>query len=105
TNALAKLASVEGNLTLDGQTTTISNALTVASTGVVNLINATTLTVSGDLGSSGQFYLGNGGSGNSVLNVNGTLTNNPGATFDLLIAGDTANVNALSNSGVLTIAT
>jgi hypothetical protein len=68
-------------LTLDGQTTTIGNALTVASTGVVNLIDATKLTVSGDLSNSGQFFLGNGGSGNSVLNVSGTLTNNAGATL------------------------
>jgi fibronectin-binding autotransporter adhesin len=103
TNALAKLASVEGSLTLDGQTTNIGNALTVASGGFVNLLNATKLSVTGNLSNSGQFLLGNGGSGNSVLNVSGTLTNNANGTFDLLAAGDTANVAALSNAGAITI--
>jgi hypothetical protein len=104
TNALAKLANVAGSLTLDGQTTNIVNTLTVASRGVVSIVNATNLSVNGNLSNSGEFLLGIGGAaGNNVLTVNGTLTNNANGTFDLLSRGDTANVSALSNAGAITI--
>jgi hypothetical protein len=57
TDALAQLSSVEGALTLAGQTTNVGNSLTVNNTGAVNVQQGTALTVTGDLNSSGAVQM------------------------------------------------
>jgi fibronectin-binding autotransporter adhesin len=110
TNALAKLNSVEGTLTLqNGQTNTItptSGTLTIASSGSVELsylsVTDTTLSITGNVNNSGELTTGFTG-GTNTVNVSGTLTNNVGGQVILYSSTDNINVNVLSNSGTLDI--
>jgi hypothetical protein len=108
TSALAQLGSVEGTLTLDGQTLTATpgtGTFTVTGSGTVNLQQTTALTISGNLTSSAYIYLGNGASdtGSNSLTVTGTLSN---AGFITLYApGDSvAAANLANTSGDIDLA-
>ncbi len=136
TNGLAGLSTVEGSLYLvNGQTNTVTpgspGTLTFNPGSFVNVGDATTLTVNGNITNSGTLYTGYyyyygggntlnitgsltnngtltmygayyyGGSGDT-LNLTGGLTNSAGATFNLLDnSGDVANVGTLTNQGSL----
>jgi hypothetical protein len=110
TQALAKLNSVEGTLTLqNGITNTVtptSGTLTIASGGTVSLSDLastiTTLSITGNVSNSGELTTGFSGGANTV-NVSGTLTNNAGGQVIMYSSTDSINVNALSNSGTLDI--
>ncbi len=83
-SALANLGSVEGTLTLQGQTLTATPGTgTFSNSGIMNLQQATALTISGDLTNSNTISTGNFAStGNNSLTVSGTLTNNGGIYMD-----------------------
>ncbi len=107
TSALAKLTSIEGNLTVNN---TQSNAitpnggtLTISNTGQFSIEGGTKLSLTGNVNNSGTFTSGFSGP-NNTINVSGTFTNNSGAQLNLDGAGDVVNFNALSNSGTVTIA-
>ena len=107
TSAIAKLTSVEGELTLNNGKTTnaitpTSGTLTISSTGNFGVEAATTLALTGNVNNSGTFSTGFSG-GNNTVTVSGTFTNNAGATASLESAGDVLNVKSLANSGTFTI--
>jgi hypothetical protein len=109
TQALAKLNSIEGTLTIDNGTTNsitpTSGTLTIATGGLLSVNVAstpTTVAITGNVTNSGEIETGFSGGTNAVT-VSGTLTNNAGATLFMYGASDTLNVNALSNSGTIYI--
>jgi len=112
TNGLANLTSVEGTLNLNnGAATAVTpsgGTLTISSSGNLNLSDGfasttpTTLSITGNVNNSGSFTTGFSG-GTNTVNVNGTFTNNAGASLRVGHAGDVANLNALSNSGIVTV--
>ena len=64
-----------------GDTATIGS---VVNSGFIDLENNSTLTVKGDVNNSGSIYTSfYGGSGGNTLEIDGTLTNSPGAQFAL----------------------
>jgi len=81
-----------------GDSATIGSVTNTA-TGFVDLENASTLTVKGDVNNSGFLSTGYFYGTGSTLNINGTLNNYSGATFGVLRSGDIANVSELNNSG------
>jgi hypothetical protein len=101
-SGLAKLAGVEGTLTLEGQTLTATpGGGTLTTPGTVNLQQTTVMTVSGNLSNSGTINTGNGVSdtGNNSLAVSGALTNtgaiNLNGTGDsLTVTGGFSNSNS-----------
>ncbi len=105
-NAFYQLNSVEGTLSLRGQSfTDTAGSGTLTNSGSFYLdANAvgtvSNLTISGNLNNSGTFYLGQQYGylgGGSTLNVTGTLTN--GGTFALYYINPTADLGALNNRG------
>jgi fibronectin-binding autotransporter adhesin len=109
TNALAKLTSVEGSLSLDNAQTAMTmtpmgGTLTIAKGGAFEVGAGSTVNLTGNVSNSGIFTTGfDGGSG--TVNVSGTFTNNAGAQLNMDHSGDVLNVNALNNSGTLNLAT
>src|SRR5271157_5689392 len=106
-NAFSTLSSIEGEVLLGGQTTTITpGGGTLTNTGTFGIGAATTLTINGDVVNSGflstSYYVGGS---SSTLDISGTLTNKSGALFYLYGNGDIANVGAFSNNGTLYIGT
>ncbi|HMD96843.1 MAG TPA: hypothetical protein VKM93_05860 [Terriglobia bacterium] len=98
-SALANLGSVEGTLTLEGQTLTATPGTSpFSNSGTMNLQQGTALTISGDLTNSGTIYTGNGASdtGNNSLTVSGMLTNSGNLLMEA--AGDSLKAD-LTNSG------
>jgi fibronectin-binding autotransporter adhesin len=110
TNGLAKLTTVAGTLNLqNNQTTTITptgGTLTIASGGEVELSGAspstTTLSITGNVSSSGDFETGFQG-GKNIVNVSGTFTTLAGSQTILYGTSDVVNAGVLSNSGLLQI--
>jgi len=91
TNALAKLSSVEGTLTLVGQTTNIGNALT--NSGIVNAEQGTTLSVNGNLTNSGTVNV------QSSTVSTGAFSNSPGAEVNVLGGGTLTVAGNFTNAG------
>ena len=84
----------------DPDYTATIGGVTNSGSGVIDLENASALTVSGDVNNSGTLSTsGFGGSGGNALNVAGNLNNNSGGTFSLNGSGDVANVGMLNNLG------
>jgi fibronectin-binding autotransporter adhesin len=108
--ALANLTTVAGTLELNNnQSNTITpggGTLTVASGGSLDLSDpsatTTSLAITGSVSNSGNFTTGFSG-GTNTVNVSGTFTNVAGGELILYGTNDTVNVNALSNSGYLSI--
>ncbi|MGA3065611.1 MAG: PEP-CTERM sorting domain-containing protein [Tepidisphaeraceae bacterium] len=101
TSALANLASVEGDLYLESGQTYNFGPLT--NSGFIELNNATTASITGDVTNSGELYTGYFGAGGNTLNVSGTFSNS--GTLDLFTIGDTANFHAFDNTGYLNVGT
>src|ERR1700730_10330622 len=106
TSALAKLTSVEGNLTLNNAPITaiapIGGTLTLSNGGTFSVEGGMTLSLTGNVNNSGVFETGFSG-GNNLVTVTGTFTNNSGAQLIVNGSGDVLNLKALSNSGTLDI--
>ena len=101
TSALATLGSVEGTLTLEGQTLTVTpGSGTFNNSGTVNLQQTTALTITGNLTNSNTINLGNGASdtGNNALTVSGLLTNN--GTITLSGTGDSLSADLTNTSSI-----
>jgi fibronectin-binding autotransporter adhesin len=112
-NALAKLNSIEGTLVLgNGQTLADTpGSGTLTNSGTLDLEEASTMTISGNLTNSGSIYTNvrNQSTGKTeTLTVTGTFTNNSGATTHIGYFGDTTdvmNVATLVNNGFLEVDT
>ncbi len=113
-NGLAKLNSVEGTLVIgNGQTladTPGSGTLTISSSGVLDLEEGSSMTVSGNLTNSGVLESNirdQETSGHpNTLTITGTFTNSSGATTRIGYFGNTTdvmNVATLVNNGFLGI--
>src|SRR5581483_4226059 len=106
-NGIGGLATVEGTLEFGNQaTTTISGPITnsgsiyVGDSGTGASSLGTVVEVTGNLTNSNLVQVENGG----TLTVNGTFTNQSGATFEVGAYGAAnANVNALSLAGTVQI--
>jgi hypothetical protein len=116
-NAFANLASVEGLLRLrNHQTTSITPmggaALTVSDTGRIDVTNACTMQVNGDLTNAGLLTTSFFGGGNLVnpnqIIVTGTLTNKLGGNIHLYgnsFHSDVAMASSLVNQGTVIVGT
>jgi hypothetical protein len=112
-NGLAKLGSIEGTLVLgNGQTLADTpGSGTLTNSGTLDLEEASTMTISGNLTNSGTIYTNvrNQSTGKTeTLTVTGTFTNNSGATTHIGYFGDTTdvlNVATLVNNGFLEVDT
>ena len=87
-NAFSTLSSIEGEVLLGGQTTTITpGGGTLTNTGTFGIGGATHLTINGDVLNQGflssSYFVGGG---NNELDISGTLTNHSGAQFYLTVA-------------------
>ena len=109
-SALAKVGSVEGVLEIEnGQSTTITpGGGTLTNTGTFDVERNSTVTVSGNVNNSGNFYTNqqNNGVGVNTVTVTGTLTNNAGATAYVGVFNDTSdvlNVGTLTNKGEVVV--
>ncbi len=72
---------------------TTAGSVTDAATGVIDLENGSKLTVYGAVDNTGSIYTSlNGGTGNNILTIAGTLTNY--GTFELLGPGDMATIGS-----------
>lgn len=115
-NGTISFSTSGSNLTLDSGSTLINN-------GTLDLLSSgETLSVTGATTNSGSMLIQGGGTatftgnftnsgsldtgfvgGKNVLTVTGTFTNSATGSVGLFASGDVLNVNALSNSGALTI--
>jgi hypothetical protein len=106
TNALANLASIEGNLyLLSGQAYNFGS-LTMSGPyyNGLSIGEATTVSIAGDVTNSEQFNTGYRG-GNNTVAVSGTFTNTSNGSLSLTSSGDVVNVNALNNQGSVNVNT
>jgi fibronectin-binding autotransporter adhesin len=92
-----------GTLNLEAAGETLSVTGTTTNTGTLDLEGGIAATFTGSVTNSGEFETGFSG-GNNTVNVSGTFTNNAGATLAVDGSGDVVNVNALTNSGMLSVA-
>src|SRR5208337_2208097 len=109
-SGFANLNSVEGTVNLYGQSFTDtpgSGTLTISNGGQLTAnYNSgtgvgTALTIKGDVNNSGSLDTGVNTNGGNTLTITGMLTNNSGAGFELLGAGDTGSIgNGMSNAGI-----
>ena len=110
-NALANLASVEGALYIENQkSTTVTpggGTLTLAAGSYTDIDRGTSVTISGNVNSSGRLDTnGANGAGANLLTISGSYTNNAGAYLNIGNYNDTADVvdiATLSNNGRITI--
>ena len=104
------------SLTVGGELTNQGNFLIRSSSGVsvgslinsgmIDLDYASALAVNGDATNSGSIYLGEEGSGRSLLSVNGVLTNHGRLEIDPAGAfPNTVNVGSLANDGTIDLTT
>ncbi|MGN6368684.1 MAG: beta strand repeat-containing protein [Phycisphaerae bacterium] len=101
TNGLLNLATVAGTFELlNSQTLTVGN-VSIATTGQLFLGNASTL-IAGNITNSGFLASSSFTPTGNSLTVTGTLTNNPGATFNIN-SGDTTTIGNLNNAGTVNI--
>jgi len=102
TSALAGLTSVEGTLTLEGQTITATPGTgTFTNAGTSHLEQTTALTLTGNFSNSGTIWTGDGhnDTGSNALNVSGNLTNN----WQIYIegTGDSLSAAKVVNAGTI----
>src|SRR5208337_2157614 len=103
--------TISGNVTNNGTGTfdltggakaTIGALMNTAATTTVDLENASTLKITGNADNFGTLSTGaNSGTGGNTITITGMLTNESGATFELLGHGsaDMATIGSVSNSG------
>ena len=102
-NGFAQLNSIEGAVNLYGQSFTDtpgSGTLTISSTGSLAANSGTTLTIAGNVNSSGMVSTDPGG---NTLTITGTVTNNGTGSFVLYGPGDKATMAGLGNSGYVDV--
>jgi hypothetical protein len=102
TNALT--VGQQGTLLLTGGSTVTAGADST-NAGLIDLENASSLGITGNLDNSGTIQTGATAGGGNTITVSGALTNEAGATFSLLGSGDIATVGTLTNNGNITVAT
>src|SRR5271165_3063767 len=82
---------------------TVTAGADSSNAGTIDLDNASTLKVTGSLDNSGKIFTGAFYAGGNTLTVTGTLTNESGAWFQVIEAGDVSNIGSLVNNGVVTV--
>lgn len=91
------------NLETTGEVLSVTGTTTNAAGASIQIEGGSAATFTGNVTNSGSFETGFSGGGNTVT-VSGTFTNNAGATLELDSSGDVASINALNNSGTVTLA-
>jgi len=86
-----------------GSGVNVTGTTTNGAGGNLSMEGGSTSSFTGNVNNSGIFETGFSG-GNNTVTVTGTFTNNSGGQVIVNSSGDVVNVNALSNSGALTIA-